>query len=469
MNNKINLSATLIFVLFVTFNTKAQNDTIIKLNLEEAKNYAIKNSPLTKNAQLDFESAKKKIWETTAIGLPQVSAKFNYTYMLTVPDKIKEFSSLSSLGTWMYGADQTLSNLAPGQGFGYIPAPTPTTPVSDKDLKWGSTLDITATQLIFSGAYIVGLQTAKTFKNLSEISITKSENDLKQSVASAYYLVLVAQENKNVLDSTYFNTEKLKYKMEQMLAQGFIEETDVDQMKLTLSNLNDSRMMITRQTEIAYNLLKFQLGIDISKKIELTDKIENFIDENKLQELIITPFEIANTPEIKLLQSQEKLSLLNIKYNQSTYLPDIAAFYTHDENFNKNSFTFTPPDMLGLSVSIPIFSSGMKHAKVQQARISLDKTRISKEQASQGLLLDYERSKSDLLTALDKYKTSRENMKLSDKIQKRTIIKYKEGISSSTDITQASNQYLQSMSNYFTSMMDLLNAKSKMEKLLINK
>ena len=257
--------------------------------------------------------------------------------------------------------------------------------------------------------------------------------------------------------------------MEQMLAQGFIEETDVDQMKLTLSNLNDSRMMITRQTEIAYNLLKFQLGIDISKKIELTDKIENFIDENKLQELIITPFEVANTPEIKLLQSQEKLSLLNIKYNQSTYLPDIAAFYTHDENFNKNSFTFTPPDMLGLSVSIPIFSSGMKHAKVQQARISLDKTRISKEQASQGLLLDYERSKSDLLTALDKYKTSRENMKLSDKIQKRTIIKYKEGISSSTDITQASNQYLQSMSNYFTSMMDLLNAKSKMEKLLINK
>jgi outer membrane protein TolC len=254
--------------------------------------------------------------------------------------------------------------------------------------------------------------------------------------------------------------------MEQMYAQGFIEETDVDQMKLTLSNLNDSRMMLSRQVEIAYNLLKFQMGLDLSSKIELTDKIENFVDENNLQEITIKPFESSSTPEIQLLESQEKLSLLNIRFNQSTYLPDIAAFYAHNENFNSNSLSFTAPDMIGLSVNIPIFSSGMKHAKVQQARIALDKTRISKEQASQGLKLDHEKSKSDLMSALDKFKTSKENMRLSDKIQKRTIIKYKEGLSSSTEITQASNQYLQSMSNYFTSMMELLNAKAKMEKLL---
>jgi outer membrane protein TolC len=386
--------------------------------------------------------------------------------MLKVPESIKSFSGLSGIGTFMYGVDQTLGVLAPNQGWGTMENPGAPATVKESDLKWGSTLDITATQLIFSGSYIVGLQTAKTFKSLSELALTKSEKDLKQSVSSAYYLVLVAEENKKVLDSTYFNTEKLKYKMEQMYAQGFIEETDVDQMKLTLSNLNDSRMMLSRQVEIAYNLLKFQMGLDLSSKIELTDKIENFVDENNLQEITIKPFESSSTPEIQLLESQEKLSLLNIRFNQSTYLPDIAAFYAHNENFNSNSLSFTAPDMIGLSVNIPIFSSGMKHAKVQQARIALDKTRISKEQASQGLKLDHEKSKSDLMSALDKFKTSKENMRLSDKIQKRTIIKYKEGLSSSTEITQASNQYLQSMSNYFTSMMELLNAKAKMEKLL---
>ncbi len=457
------LSSALIAINYISF---AQSDSTVIVSLKESQDYALINSPLTKNAQLDLESAKKKIWETTAIGLPQVSAKLNATYMLTVPASIKSFSGLSGIGTFMYGVDQTLGHLTTNQGWGNMENPGVPETVKESDMKWGSTLDITATQLIFSGSYIVGLQTAKTFKSLSELALTKSEKDLKQSVSSAYYLVLVAEENRNVLDSTYFNTEKLKYKMEQMYAQGFIEETDVDQMKLTLSNLNDSRMMIARQVEIAYNLLKFQMGLDLSSKIELTDKIENFVNENNLQEITIKPFEGSSTPEIQLLESQEKLSLLNVKYNQSTYLPDIAAFYAHNENFNSHSLSFTAPDMIGLSVNIPIFSSGMKHAKVQQARIALDKTRITKEQASQGLILDHEKSKSELMTALDKFKTSKENMRLSDKIQKRTIIKYKEGLSSSTEITQASNQYLQSMSNYFTSMMELLNAKAKMEKLL---
>ncbi len=470
MNKMFKLSGILLLILSINIQINAQNDSLFKMSLKDAQEYAIKNSPLTKNAQFDLELAKKKIWETTSIGLPQVSAKYSYSYMLTVPDNIKEFSSLSSLGTWMYGADQTLNALSPGHGFGYIPNPGTPQAVSEKDLKWGSTLDITATQLIFSGAYIVGLQTAKTFKSLSEISITKSENDLKQNVTSAYFLVLIAQENTKFLDTTYNNTKKLHNDMEQMNKQGFIEETDLDQLTITLSNIDNTRKMLARQTEIATNLLKFQIGLDVNSNLELTNNISNFVEESKVQELLIKPFEIANTPEIMLLESQKRLSELNVKYNQSTYLPDIAAFYTHDKNFNKNSFSFTPPDIIGVAVNIPIFSSGMKHSKIQQAKIQLDKTLISKEQASQGLILDYQRSKMDLINALEKYKTSKENLALSEKIQNRTLIKYKEGVSSSIEITQVQNQYLQAQTNYFSAMLEMLNAKAKMEKLLnINK
>lgn len=437
------------------------------MSLKEAEDFALKNSPVMKNAQLDLESAKKKIWETTAIGLPQVNAKFSYSYMFKIPASINSFSGLSNLGQWMYGADQTLFLLTDSNpNFGQVPNPGTPEVVSEKDRKWGSTFDITATQLIFSGAYLVGLQTSKTYKSLSEIALTKSEYDLKQNVSSAYYLVLIAEENSRLLDSTCINTQKLLDEMTQMNKQGFLEETDVDQLQLTLSTLNNSRMMLKRQTEIAYNLLKFQLGLDLSAKLQLSDQLSNIMEENKINEMLLQPFDVNKSPDLMLLESQERLSLLNVRYNQTGYLPDIAAFYTHNKNFNTHSFSFTPEDMVGISASIPIFSSGMKHAKVQQARILLDKTKNIKEQATQGLLLDHEKSRNDLINSMEKYKTNKDNMHLADKIYKRMLVKYKEGVSSSMELTQAQTQYLQAQSNYYLSLMELLNAKAKMEKLL---
>lgn len=463
---KSKLSGLALGILLPILGLNAQNDSVYKMSLNEAKDYALKNSPVIKNAQLDLESSKKKIWETTAIGLPQVGAKFTYTYMFKVPESINSFSGLSNLGLWMYGADQALFGLTQNPGFGQIPDPGTPEVTKESDMKWGSSLDITATQLIFSGAYLVGLQTSKIYKSLSEISLTKSEYDLKQNVASAYYLVLIAEENFKLLDSTCNKTQKLLDEMTQMNKQGFLEETDIDQLQLTLSTLDNSRMMLKRQTEIAYNLLKFQIGLDLSSKLQLTEPLSGLMDENKINEMILQPYDVAKSPDIMLLESQEKLSLLNVRFNQTGYLPDIAAFYTHNKNFNTHSFSFTPEDLVGISASLPIFSSGMKHAKVQQARILLDKTKNFKEQATQGLLLDHEKSKSDLINAIEKFKTNKANMQLADKIYKRTLVKFKEGVSSSIELTQTQTQFLQSQSNYYISLMELLNAKAKMEKLL---
>lgn len=438
----------------------------LRFSLAEAQEYAGINSPVIKNAGLDIEAARKKIWETTAAGLPQVNAKYSWSYMLTVPENIKQFSSFSSLGNWMYGADQGLDQLLPNQGFGYIPVPSESEQVDEKDLKWNSTLDITATQLIFSGAYIVGLQTAKTFRNLSELMLTRSESELRKNVFYTYCLVLVAEENKKVIDTTYSNTEKLKYKMIEMHKQGFIEETDIDQMTLSLNYMNDTRMMLARQTEIARNLLKFQIGAELTAEIELTDNLTLLLGEPAIGELLQVPFNPTVLPEVMLLEKQKRLGELSIRYHKSTFLPDIAAYYTHQENFNDKSFSFTPPDLLGLVVNIPIFGSGLKNAKIQQAKIELSKTANTINQTVDGLNLEYMQTRSALETSLDKLKTNRENVLLADKIRNRTLIKYKQGLSSSTELTQASNQYLDAQAKYYNSMLEVIDNKAKLEKLL---
>jgi outer membrane protein len=443
-----------------------KQDSTVTFTLKAAQEYALKNSPVIKNANLDVESAKKKIWETTAIGLPQVNSKLAYSYQLTIPDKIKEFSSLSGLGTWMYYSDQYIASHSGGPAFGHIPAPDPnqTTP-TDNQMKWGLTYDITVSELLFNASYIVGLQTSKIYKSLSDVGVSKSENDMIELVTNAYYLVLIAEENKGILDSTYINTKKILDFITSLNKEGQNENTDIDQMQLTVSTLKNSLDMITNQVEVAKNLLKFQMGVGIDKKIVLTDNLESLLSSNDLAGLTAKEFKVESNIDYKMSDISVKLSKASLKLQKATLLPDIAAFYNHNWNFNKNSFTFTPPDIIGINMNIPIFGSGLKLAKISEARIALDKAQNLKTLATSGLQTSYFNNKALFTNALNNYTTKKKNVALAEKIYNKNIIKYKEGVIGSLELTLAQNQFLLAQSDYYTSIIDLTTSKSKLEKM----
>ncbi len=456
---------TIIFIFLINVPLFAQQN--FELSLKDAKEYALKNSPLIKNVQIDMAIAKQQIWQTTSIGLPQVSGKLAGTYQLTVPENIKAFSGLTNLGSWMYDADQALYNLTGNDPkFNHIPVPVPTEPASENDLKWGLTFDVTVSQLLFSGAYIVGLQSSKTFRQLSEVNTTKSEYDLEEAVTNAYFLCVIAQENKLVIDSIYNATVKILYEIKETHKVGFLEETDVDQMQITLINIQNTKEMIERQQKVALNLLKFQMGMDLNTQIILKDQTADLIGQLNAEVLMQKKLNVENQVDFRMLTVQEKMANLNTKYQKSMFLPDVAAFYNHQENFNKKSFSFTPPDILGLNVTIPIFGSGQKIAKVRQANLELHKIRNGKEQLSQGLQLQYSDNQSAFVTSMSKYQTNKMSRDLAFKIYDKSIIKFKEGLISSLELAQAQNQYLQAQSNYFSSIIEMSSSYSKLEKLL---
>ncbi|HBF87459.1 MAG TPA: hypothetical protein DDX39_02365 [Bacteroidales bacterium] len=470
--NKINLTSVVLMFIFQFATTSfSQEQAQSSFALQQAIDYAKENSANVKNAKLDLEIAKKKIWETTAIGLPQVSGKISGTYMLTVPSTLEEFSSLGAYFGDIYGMIASLAaqtgNMSVLMKLDSLADESEGEEESSiDDIRWGLTADITVSQLIFSGAYIVGLQTSKAYKNLSEIAISKSEIDVVEAVTNAYYIVLITEENKTLLDSTFKNTSELLKQITEMNKQGFVEETDVDQLRLTISNINNALEMIRRQNEVAKLLLKFQMGYPMENSIELTDKLDDLMTSSDMTSLISSDFNTTGNIDFKLLEMQEKLAQMNVKYQKSTFLPDIVAFYSHQENFNKNSFSFTPPNMVGVSMSIPIFGSGMKLAKTKQAQLSLEKIENVKTQVTSGLLTSYNEAKSSLQTAYAQYLNNKDNVKLSEKIYNKTIIKYKEGVASSLELTQAQNQYLQTQTTYYTSIIQLQSAKTKLEKLL---
>jgi outer membrane protein len=438
----------------------AGKDTI-KLSVVQAQQYALENNRSILNANLDIESAKKKVWETTAIGLPQVSAKGSFQYTPT----LSAISSFTNLTSWMYYADKTLHGLEPNNdAFGHIGDPGP--PVDAKDMKWSLTGDLTVSQLLFSGSYLVGLQSAKVYKSLSTLNQVKSKQDVLESVTNSYITVLVARENRMILDSTYQNINKTFSDLQAMGKQGVIEETDIDQMQITLSTVKTSLDFITRQQEIAEKLLKLQLGMNLNHPMVLMDELKTLMNSLAYEQLVLADFVVDNNVNYQMMDAQVKASELLLKLQKSEFLPNLAAFYQYEKSFNSKAFTFNPPHVIGATLNIPIFSSGQRLAKVSEAKMDLMKAQNNRDQTADGLKVDFFSSKSALLNAVDKYHTMGNNLKLADKIYKRALIKYTNGIISSTDLTQIQNQYLTAQSNYYSAIQDLVASKNKLEKLL---
>ena len=445
----------------------AQNDSVLKFSLKEAQQYAIQNFYVSKNAKLDIEKANKVVQETRAIGLPQINVGSAFQYTPTLSSIVSEFSSLGNLGTWMYNVDHYINTQDPNnQAFGHIPDPGPVKQVDPFDLKWTLNGTFTASQLIFNGSYLVALQSVKVYKNLSDLSWSKSVEDVSESVKNCYFNVLLVRENKMILDSTYQNMLKTLSEVKAIQKQGMIDLTDVDQMQLTVTNIKTSLDYITRMSEISEKLFKIQLGVNIESKVFLTDSLRPLVNTMAYENLILADFILDNNVNYKMLDTQVKASELLLKLKKSEFLPVLSGYYQYYKEFNPNAISFNPPHVFGASLSVPIFASGSKIARVSQAKIDLIKAENNRDQLANAIKLDYYNSKSALISAHDKYDAATQNLELAKRIFNNSLIKYSNGLITSIELTQTQNQYLSAQSNYYASLQELISETNKLEKLL---
>ncbi len=432
----------------------ATTDTM-RFTLDQAIDYAQQNSLNVKNAVLDLESAKKQVWEYTSIGLPQINAEGDYQNIFKVPQ--------ISFGPQLDYSQLPDETAITKQDILNALSPAASLPLGVKE---NISYNISVSQLLFSGQYFVGLQASKILKQLSEQALTKSKFDTRASVSQSYYLVLVSEEGLRILKSSLGVVDKTLNDMEAMNQQGLIESTDVDQIKVNKTNIENQIRSTSASAQLAYRLLKFQMGINLDQPIALSDSLGYLIQSKSFEVSPDDKFNINNNIDYKIMRSQEDLSMMNLKNEKAQLLPRVTAFYRHLELVNTPEFNFNFPDMLQVSLSVPIFSSGMRAARIAEAKIALEKTSNQREMVQQNLTIAYQQAMINYTRALNDYHSLKENVNLSDKIYKKTLIKYKEGVSSSLELTQAQNQYLTSESSYYTAILNLFNAQTALDRLL---
>lgn len=456
----------LLMITGITLSGRAQTKEIKYFSLKEAQDYAVNNSYTNKNSQIDVMMAKKKVWETKAIGLPQINGSVQYQDMLDIPTTLlPDFitPSVVEINKRLFGLEPTSD--IPGTQF--FPAKFGT----QHNMSVGATLS----QLIFSGQYIVGLQAIQTFYEMTNENKQKTDIETRQAVANTYTLLSVLKENIKVLKDMLPTTERMVFEADESFKNGLIDDITRDQVKLNLTIVHNNINALERNIDVTERLLKFQMGMEQTEAIALKDSVKGLINQLDLNPILTSGLNIDNHIDYRMIKTQEKVQWLNLRKEQSTYLPVISGFYTFQQKAMRNTFdifdskgVWYPTSIIGVQMDIPIFSSFSRQSKVKQARLALEKAQNLTKQVAQGLELTAEQSRTTFNSALEKYKEETDNYQLADNIFKKTNVKFKEGIASSTEVTLATNQFLSSEAGYYNSILELLIAKLNYEKAINN-
>ena len=440
----------LILFLFASFVKAQDKKQSYSFSLDQAISHALTNNRTAINAGRDIEMAKKKKWETTAMGLPQINGAVSYQ------DNFKLQTSL-----------------LPAEIFGGPKGEFAEVTFGTKHNGGGS---LSLSQLIFDGSYLVALQASKTYLKFYENYKVKTDTDVREMIINAYGNVLLADESAQILQKNKAILEKTLFDTDQTYKNGLIEEENVEQLKITLSSVTSNLNYVTRLKDISLKMLKVNLGIDIDADLTLTDKLDVLTQNNLDLALKSSEFNASSNINYMISQNFVEQRNLELKLQKSKALPTLAAGMNFGYNSFGNTFSFFNSNQryfnysnLGVSLNVPIFSSFARSARTQQAKIALEKAKTDLTETEQKLKLAYQNAKSDYEYSIEQYNSSKENLKLAERIEKKKEIKFKEGLSSSFDFTEAQRQLYTSQQSYLQTMVDVINKKAALQKVIGNK
>ena len=476
---------TILTISIFLFGQMALSQESLRFSLSEAQDYAIEHNKTLQNARLDVTLSERKYKETVAQGLPQVDGSvdwmtyFNYempfdffggeSYSFTSAQIAEatqatknQFSGILQAGINAV-TDQDLYNYAAGSyNSNLLQQMLPPTSIKMNDV---STAKIQVGQLIFSGQYWTGIQVAKLGKKIAEQGLDNSILDIKQSVTNSYAMVLITEQTIETFKKSISNLNEIKGHTENMYKTGMAEQTDVDQLSIQVTMLENNLRSMERGLQMIYSMLKFQLGIDNNSNLELTENLEAIIAGINPKNKIIE-FNINNNSMYQMLETQEKITQKMVDMQKMNYVPTITGFYARNQKIIKpEGFDMTPKNIAGVTMSVPIFSSGKRKEQVAQAKIELNKVQLNKSMVEDQLNIQNTQLQLDLKTAIENYDSQEENVTVAKRVYDNIQRKYEQGMASSLDLTQSNNNYIQAESNYIQATLALLQAKVAIDKL----
>lgn len=416
----------LIFVLSGTINLSGQQT----MSLTDAIDYAMANHPEVRIAQLNVRDAEWQIKENRSTALPQINLGVNYSYFIQQPALPAE-----ALG---FGGE-------PGQKLRFA-------------LRNNLAGKIGLQQLIFNNSYLVAMKAARLYRDYVALQLEAVKEDVRQRVRDAYMPALLLTESVSVLERNIENQEKLLSETRAIYNAGFAEQLDVDRLDLIASTLRTERESLLRQRDILINVFKFTINMPVDNQVLLSDDLTGLLDsyaEINVDEELVPSSRADYVTTLKL----RELNQVQVELYDKDWLPTISLFASYDPSFQGNDELFWIPSAIaGISVNMPLFDGGLSRAKQERAIIAAMQVDEQTDMLLKGYELEVVNARNQYANALQKVKDQERNLELAQRIHDTSQTKFKAGVGSSFEVSQAQSALYQTQGQLVQARFELLQA-----------
>ncbi|HSP10981.1 MAG TPA: TolC family protein [Salegentibacter sp.] len=437
-----------LLIFLISAGLQAQEtETGYSFSLEEAIRFGLENNYTSVNAQKDIDIAIKQKWEIISQGLPQLSATTDYQNYLKQPVTLLP------------------GEIAGGEAGTFVPVVFGTKHNLNATATWN--------QLIFDGSYIVGVQSAQTLLQISKNAKTKTNHEVKKAIINAYGNVLLAEESVEILEKNVTNVEKTYSETNEIFKNGLAEEEDVEQLEITLLRLKNNLSRSRRMREISYDVLKLSLGIPVETPVKLTEDLDALTMEYFDLGLLETKIPVEENIDYRIAENRAQSADIQVRLEKSKALPSLSGFLNYGVQGFSQEFTFFNSDqeyfgqsILGVSLNIQIFSSGMRGARTQQKQIAYEQALLELEETRNDVLRQINSAKTEYEFSLENFQTQKKNLDLAERIENKNQIKFFEGVGSSFELSEAQRQLYAAQQDLLQSMLNVITNKAELENLL---
>lgn len=432
---KFNRYALLLALSVMVYKTEAQEAKSNSFSLQQAIDYAYKNSPNYLNAQNDVLMAKYKRKEVLGMAMPQISTSVDLKNFLEIP-----------------------TSLIPGEIFGAPPG-------SFIPVKFGTTFQATGTAqanlLVFSADYLIGLKATKEMIALMNISVTRSKTETVAQVSKAYYSALVNRARIKSLEANMTKLEKTLKDTRELNKQGLAEAIDADRLEVSYNNLVTEKQKTEQLIFLSESVLKFQMGYIGKDTLILTDSLA--IDANMNENIDASKIDITKRAEYQLLEKQQQLNNINIKRLKFGYLPTLVAYGSlgysgmrNDLDFFTRQHNWFPTAIIGGTFSLNIFDGLQRHYKIQQAKVDYKKGEVNMKSLQLAIELDGATAAINYNNAVLSLQVQKRNLELAQNVYNVSQKKYEQGVGSNLEVINAQTSLKEAQTNFFNTVYDML-------------